>query len=245
MIKTPRFLWFFAAAIIGSVVAATPANAAAAFVPMKIIQTVDPVFPVAALNMGIVTGDARIAIQIDETGHLTDYIIAGYSHPAFGDAAVDALKQWRFEPALLHGVAVSVTEDILFSFRSGAVVIDINVLSTGDFLYHRYFRGTDSFHVCPPSELDRVPTAIKVVKPEYVPAQARGGPAHVTVTFYIDPAGRVRLPAVTFETNAANEALSAAAVNALSQWQFEPPVSKKRPTLVMAQQDFYFRAATP
>jgi TonB family protein len=215
------------------------------FVPMKMIQSVNPVYPPDALRLGITTGEAQVSIQIDAAGHLADYLVTAYSHPAFADAAVAALKQWQFEPALLRGQPVSVTEDLAFSFRSGAIVIEVNVLTIGDFLNARFVPNAYSFRACPPGQLDRLPTPIKVVKPDYAPAQARRGPTHIVVSFYIDPQGHVRLPAVSYATNRSNQELSAAAVTALEQWQFDPPRSRKQPALVQAQQDFYFRAASP
>jgi TonB family protein len=215
------------------------------FVPMKMIQSVNPLYPPDALRLGITTGEARVSIQIDPAGRLSDHLVTAYTHPAFAESAVAALKQWQFEPARLRGQPVSVTEDLVFSFRSGAIVVEVNVLSIGDFLNARFVPNANSFRACPPGELDRIPTPIKVVKPDYAPEQARQGAAHVVVSFYIDPEGHVRLPAVSYATNHSNEELSAAAVTALEQWQFDPPRSGQRPALVQAQQDFYFRAAAP
>jgi hypothetical protein len=39
--------------------------------------------------------------------------------------------------------------------------------------------------------------------------------------------------------------LCAAAITAVEQWQFEPPVSRGRPVLVLVQQDFNFKAPAP
>jgi TonB family protein len=63
------------------------------------------------------------------------------------------------------------------------------------------------------------------------------------VEFYIDPQGNVRMPSVSRETIEANEELSAVAIAAVSQWQFDPPLAKGRPVLVLAQQDFTFKPA--
>ena len=63
--------------------------------------------------------------------------------------------------------------------------------------------------------------------------------------FYIDPQGRVRIPSVSRETIEANPGLAAAAVTAVSQWQFAPPVSNGKPVLVVASQDFSFRPPAP
>jgi TonB family protein len=79
------------------------------------------------------------------------------------------------------------------------------------------------------------------VNPVYPNQLAKGGGGRVSVGFYIDEQGRVRMPSVSIETNEANEELAAAAVTAVSQWQFETPTCKSRPVLVLAQQEFSFK----
>ena len=101
-----------------------------------------------------------------------------------------------------------------------------------------------SFSACTLGQLDRTPTPIKIVKPVYPGRLARsshGG--HVTVEFYIDEQGRVRLASVDRQTIEANEELAAAAVTAVEQWQFEPPLMNGRPVLTLAQQDISFKPA--
>jgi TonB family protein len=62
----------------------------------------------------------------------------------------------------------------------------------------------------------------------------------VTVEFYIDQEGKVRVPAVARED--ADDRLATVAVAAVEQWRFEPPMRDKQPVLVLAQQDFRFVA---
>jgi len=62
----------------------------------------------------------------------------------------------------------------------------------------------------------------------------------VTVDFYIDEEGKVRVPAV--DRDVAEDRLAAAAVSAVEQWRFEPPLRKGHPVLVQVQQDFRFVA---
>jgi TonB family protein len=72
------------------------------------------------------------------------------------------------------------------------------------------------------------------------PATKPGNEAHdVTVEFYIDEQGRVRMAAVPRE--AADDIYSAAAVAAVEQWRFEPPLRKGKPVLVLVEQLFRFR----
>lgn len=211
--------------------------------PMKIIQTEGAIFPRAAKDLGILIGNAQVAIQIDEEGKLTDYLVIAYTYRAFADAAVAALKKWNYEPAYLHGEARSATADLNFTFESkGIVLVELNVSTYVEQWNYQLHPDSYAFHACTLRELDRIPTPTKVVKPVY-PAEAARKDVTITVQFYIDEEGHVRLPAVSKAIGTRHDTLSAAAVQAVSQWEFEPPVSRGRAVVVSARQDFNFRAA--
>ena len=214
------------------------------YVPMSYIETEQPVYPSVATNLGLVSGEARICVQIDDAGLLTDSLALAYSHPAFYESAVTALKKWQFKPAIIHGFSRSATAVLDFNFRSQGVVVNLTTDTMAEIIHFRVAPNSMSYRVCTLSELDRIPVPTKIVKPYYTPEQARRSHvSRVNVQFYIDEAGHVRLAAVSRQTDEADEELCAAAVTAVEQWQFEPPVSKGRPVLVLAQQDFDFRAA--
>jgi outer membrane biosynthesis protein TonB len=50
---------------------------------------------------------------------------------------------------------------------------------------------------------------------------------------------------VSRETSERYGEFAAAAVNAVSEWQFEPPLSKGQKVLVAARQDFNFKPMAP
>ena len=213
------------------------------YVPMKIIQTEPVIFPRAAKDLGITSGEAQVAVQIDESGKLTDCLVTAYTYPAFADAAVVALKKWEFRPAYLRGEARSATADLSFKFESrGLVVVDLNVSTYVEQRNYQLHPYSYAFHACSLRELDRIPTPTKVVKPLY-PRNFADKDVTITVQFYIDEDGHVRLPAVSRATGAAHDSLSAAAVQAVAAWQFEPPVCRGHAVVVSAKQDFNFRAA--
>jgi TonB family protein len=242
--RIPRLLLSLSAILFGSL-SASAQFAIQDYVPMKMIQTESPVFPSSVYPLGLTSGEAQVAIQIDDTGQLTDYVIAAYSHPAFGDAAVAALKKWQFKPALIHGVPRSATADLVFDFKVGTVVVDLTVFSITELIRFKMFPDAMSFSACSLGQLDRIPTPIKIVRPEYPQSLARNKKTiRITVGFYIDELGRVRLPAVSPAMNESNEELCAAVVTAVGQWRFEPPILGGKPTLVLAQQDFDFKPAT-
>jgi TonB family protein len=217
-------------------------SAAPDYSPMKIVQTVPVVYPQETSQLGITSGEVGVAISVDETGKLTDYLVIAYSHPKFADRAVDALKRWKYEPARIAGEAHSATAELAFNFETrGPVLVNLNLTSYIEMLNAQLRPTAYSYSACRLSQLDRIPTPTKVVQPG-VPLAAKELTEKlvVTVHFYIDEQGRVRLPAVDRASSQSAEAFAAEALAAVSQWQFEPPMSRGRPVLVSARQDFNF-----
>lgn len=235
-----RSLTFLALALAAPVAQAAPLSA---YTPMKVIQTQPVSYPRQLTDLGITTGQVRVSVQIDETGQLTDHLVTAYSHPLFAESAVQALKKWRYEPAVLQGQARSATVDLEFVFETrGMVVVNMNVGSYVEMRNIQLRPTANSYRVSRLSELDSIPTPAKVVSPVYPPtADQERQEATVTVFFYIDEQGNVRMPAVSRESSEANEILAGAALQAVTEWKFEPPLSRGRPVLVAARQDFHFR----
>jgi TonB family protein len=217
------------------------------YVPVQIDQTVQPAFPSVLVPLGVKSGTASIAVAVDETGRLTDYLVTAYSHPAFAENALAAVRKWKFEPAQVHGVTRNSKSDLTFRFQmEGIVVMTMTIMSYDEMLHLKLAPGSTAFRPCTLGELDRIPNPTKIVNPVYpgeLARSSRGG--HVSVAFYIDQEGHVRMPSVSRETNEANEELAAIAVTTVSQWVFDPPTSKGKPVLVLAQQDFSFKSSAP
>lgn len=76
-----------------------------------------PVYPDAERKSGV-EGTVILAVDISAAGAVAgakvDKPVDG--HPAFSDAAVAAVKQWRFEPARLDGKPVDITVKIPVKF---------------------------------------------------------------------------------------------------------------------------------
>lgn len=193
-------------------------------------------YPASLTAEGIYSGEVRAVIGVDAEGRLSDWLITGYTQPKFAEAAAAAIQRWKYEPARVGGRRRASRANILFEFRNQGVVVQtlpgalVRQALSGSLESHYLYR---PLHL---RELDRIPTPIKVVPPV---ARLDGPARSVTVEFYIDEEGRVRLPAVDRES--AEDLLAAAAVAAVEQWLFEPPLRKGRPVLVHAQQEFTFR----
>jgi TonB family protein len=206
---------------------------------VQIKQTVEPTFPPHLLQIGVTEGMVRLAINTDAQGKLVEMLVVGYTRPELADAAVSAIKQWEFGPARLRGEPVGTTIELLFHFEARGVVV--STCNFNDVIEERMAHIIGIHYVyqpCSLAELDRIPTPIVAVKPPYPPELAeKGVKGSVTVEFYIDETGAIRVPAVSAKDDSQ---LSALAVGALRQWKFEPPTRNGRPVLVKASQMFNF-----
>ena len=82
---------------------------------MKLVN-VNPVYPAsmrAAGRSGIVPLDALVGTD----GSVVFARVASASvHPDFADAAVEAVRQWKFSPTLLNGKPVEVLISVTINF---------------------------------------------------------------------------------------------------------------------------------
>lgn len=194
------------------------------------------VYPPMMLYNAIYSGEVSVVISVDENGVLTDYLVTGYTDQAFAAAAAIALKRWNYKPARVMGRARSSRADVLFQFKDQGVIVQNFPGALEQRALAGYMQGRYVYEPCKLRELDRIPTPVHVVRPGI---KTDGNNHSITVEFYIDEEGKVRMPAVARES--ADDAYAAAAVSAVEQWRFEPPLRKGKPVLVYAQQEFTFR----
>ncbi|MEO8677527.1 MAG: M56 family metallopeptidase [Vicinamibacterales bacterium] len=84
--------------------------------PRKVLD-VRPVYPQAMLDGGF-EGLVPMEAQIGVDGSVTSVrVISAQVHPDLAKAAVDAVRQWRFTPTLLNGVAVDVFMTVAVEFK--------------------------------------------------------------------------------------------------------------------------------
>jgi TonB family protein len=83
--------------------------------PMKLVN-VNPVYPAsmrAAGRTGVVTLDALIGTD----GNVVfARVLSASVHPDFADAALEAVRQWKFSPTLLNGKPVEVLMSVTVDF---------------------------------------------------------------------------------------------------------------------------------
>jgi len=89
-----------------------------------------------------------------------------------------------------------------------------------------------------PEDLDSIPEPIEVVKPKYpLEFKEEGVRGEVSVLFYIDEEGRVRMPHITEYTH---EEFAQLALVAVRQWKFKPPIRRGKPVSILVRQPFSF-----
>ncbi len=210
----------------------------AALEPIGIIVTQEPPMPARLRMDGVLNGRVMVAIDVDAEGKLVEWLVVGASHRELIRPCVEALQNWRFRPARYDGLPVMAQLKLTIEVsQTGAVVSRTAMENAADWIERVSGRRND-YQVCPVAEVDRPPVAITTVAPRYAEvAEKQGVRGRITVHFYIDEQGTVRMPAVPADTP---PYLSYVAIKALREWKFQPPTSRGRPVLVAAAQEFDF-----
>jgi len=90
-----------------------------------------PAYP-PSMQALCIEGEARVTMRITPEGKPEDIKIAGSTNPAFSDALMDVLPDWRFTPAEKDGVAVARTVSISIPFIINNRPVDLPaVISKG------------------------------------------------------------------------------------------------------------------
>lgn len=169
-------------------------------------------------------GVAQLSFIVDDAGYVRDPEIVQATNPEFGAAALAALEPMRFDPAQQAGA--SVPARARHEFRFGGAGAEASVDAPTAALIAQLNSGRKP---PTPRELDGVPKRLAGPAPRLpigLWQEGRGGSA--TIEFYIAPDGRVLLPRIV---KADDERLGWAAMTAIAQWTFEPPLKNGQPVL--------------
>jgi TonB family protein len=205
----------------------------------KVIRTIDARFPPSLLMERIIHGEAWIMITIDETGRLSDALVTKYTHELIAKEALRVIKAWRYEAATSKGKPVPIRTEIKLTFEATGAVLSLDAASTVKALTAFADRTTYVSKICPPSELDAPPVALRTVTPSH-PGSKLGSSvaeAQTVLSFIIDEEGTPRMPVLVSATDVE---LANRAVDALAQWQFSRPTRRGVPVAVHVQQAFVF-----
>jgi len=80
-----------------------------------LIKKVDPVYPPTALRMRV-EGAVQLMATVSKTGDITQVqVLSGDQQ--LTQAAVDAVKRWKYKPYLLNGEPVEIQTQVTINFR--------------------------------------------------------------------------------------------------------------------------------
>jgi TonB family protein len=206
---------------------------------LRITRTVLPIYPYRLRQQGITEGDVAVVFAVDAEGRLEDIMPLRYTDEEFYAATVLAMKQWTFQPALNQGRPHPVVQFVSFHYEAGNDVVQMSATEAGVAFLNSLRGSRDRYRVVKMAELDAIPTPVEIVTPGYPTSFIGSGiKGEVTIEFYIDEKGRVRMPAIV---DYSHLEFASAAVEAVSRWSFEPPKRGGRSVAVMAKQRFHFK----
>jgi protein TonB len=83
----------------------------------KLIRRVEPVYPELA-KRARVQGRVVLVVTVDEEGNVSDIKVSA-GHPLLDEAALTAVRQWKYSPTLLNGepVPVIATVTVIFNLK--------------------------------------------------------------------------------------------------------------------------------
>jgi TonB family protein len=84
----------------------TPKKRSGPSVPPKVTRQTGPVYPFAMLRFGL-TGEVKVDFVVDERGQVQNATIVSSNNPEFDTAALEAVRDWKFEPGTRDGHPVT------------------------------------------------------------------------------------------------------------------------------------------
>ena len=84
--------------------------------PPVLLEKIEPKYPADAKSEKI-QGSVKIQAVIDAAGKVAEATASESPDPRLSQAAVDAVKQWKFKPAQVAGKAVKAKTTITVNFR--------------------------------------------------------------------------------------------------------------------------------
>ena len=195
-----------------------PRSGGAPFKPVHMVHTVPPEYPLS-MQMSGFRGEVLVSFVVDTEGRVRHPMVARSLNPAFDDAAIASVSQWRFEPATKGGVPVDARVNVPITFR-------LEESSEG---------GSSGYEIEPAkgapagaaAAFDVAPKPLGTVIPVYpYAALAQGATGSATIAFRVAADGRV---AATMVVEASRPEFGAAATAAMELYVFEPALKGGRP----------------
>jgi TonB family protein len=190
-----------------------------------------PAYPLELKALNITDGYTSVAFVVRADGSIDDAVVMEASHIAFGAAVMDVLPTWRFESAA--ATALPRREILRFMFRQTDAVTTLSHRDATKAAFPSMGEQRLAIRTLQWVDLVSPPERLSALSPAVKP----GDTGKVSISYIIDTTGKVRVPAVV---NATDPDLGVAALAAVKQWQFAPPMHDGMPVLVEDVRSFTF-----
>lgn len=191
--------------------------------PPKLLKKVDPVYPEEA-RKARVDGVVIIEATTDKEGDVVSVKILRSKAPLLNRAAIDAVRQWKYEPMMIDGTLRGVIFTVTCRFK-------LKDVKTEEFDKGAVIAGED--------EEIKAPKLMKKVNPVY-PEEARKARVQgvVVLRVWVNEEGIVEK---TLVMKSESSMLNKPAIDAVRQWKYEPLLLEGKPTPVVFDVTITFR----
>jgi len=184
--------------------------------PPKIVKKVMPIYPKVCKEKGI-EGTVILEATTDIHGNIQKVKILRPAHPALDKAAIEAVKQWKYEPYIKDGKLRPVTFSITVSFKLAEEA-----------------KKKRKVELREPVRINvalKPPKLIKKVIPEYPKeCKEKGVEGTVILEATLDKKGNIKKVKVL---KSAHPELDKSAIKAVKQWKYEPYIIDGKPHSVI------------
>lgn len=207
-------------------------------VPPKPQGVMIPVYPYALLRDDR-TGKATAVFVVGKDGHVLQVATSQATEPEFGLALTAAVETYEFRPALRDGTP---TQTVVRADQEFGTAAGEDLVTADDRALLRLEKKKPQ-SIVGASQLDG-PLIPRSRRPPVFPVALRGkvDQGEAVVEFLVDEHGHARLPRIV---RASDPAFGYAAVQAVSQWLFEPPKAGGRAAVARVTAPFAFELKPP
>lgn len=220
---------------ITALAAASSLSALGAKTPPSVAESVSPDYP-AELRKNGVEGRAVLKVAISDSGEVSSVDLISADKPEFGDAAIAAVKQWKFNPAKDGDkpVSISVNLPVVFTLPPDEklnIMIGREVFTDINAEIHDEYEIED---------------LLQVVKPPvaYWPANLEGDPegSQVQVRVVVGPTGETFNPEIV---GTIPNGLIVPTLKAVANMKYAPPMKNGVAVYVVTDAIVMFTVGTP
>jgi len=209
--------------------AAAHAEQPANQLPAGLLSYERPSYPMELKGTSIIDGYVTVAFIVLSDGRVDDIVVLEASHRAFGQAAMDVVPAWRFQSA---SDVLPRREVLRLQFKQTDAIVSLSHRDATKNVFPLAQAERTPIRTLAWADLTQPPERIATRSPV---ATADAGKA--AVSYIIDTDGKVRVPTVIEATRLD---LGLAALAAVKQWRFAPPLQDGAPVLVEDTRSFTF-----